>query len=64
MSRAQIAAVEQRLKDYSCLDVEVHTVDRFQGRDKRVIILSLVRSNASSDVRLYCTPARHMILKP
>ncbi len=48
--RAQIAAVEQRLKDYCCGGVEVHTVDRFQGRDKHVIVLSLVRSNATNDV--------------
>ncbi len=48
--RAQIAAVEQRLADFGCSGVEVHTVDRFQGRDKHVIILSLVRSNAASDV--------------
>jgi DNA replication ATP-dependent helicase Dna2 len=26
-------------------DVEMHTADRFQGRDKEVVILSLVRSN-------------------
>jgi DNA replication ATP-dependent helicase Dna2 len=27
-------------------DIEIHTADRFQGRDKEVIIISLVRSNA------------------
>ena len=42
--------MEQRLQDYRCGGVEVHTVDRFQGRDKHVIILSLVRSNAANDV--------------
>ena len=26
-------------------DVEIHTADRFQGRDKEVVIISLVRSN-------------------
>jgi len=30
--------------------VEVDTVDRFQGRDKRVIVMSLVRSNARGEV--------------
>lgn len=48
--RAQIAAVEQRLTHYGYGGVEVHTVDRFQGRDKHVIIMSLVRSNAANDV--------------
>jgi superfamily I DNA and/or RNA helicase len=49
-NRAQLAQVERRLKEFGCGGVEVHTVDRFQGRDKHVIILSLVRSNASNDV--------------
>ena len=31
-------------------DVEVDTVDRFQGRDKRVIVISLVRSNAAGEI--------------
>src|SRR5271170_700340 len=26
-------------------DIEIHTADRFQGRDKEVVIISLVRSN-------------------
>ncbi len=34
--RAQIAALEQQLQEYGCGGVEVHTVDRFQGRDKHV----------------------------
>ncbi|CAK7264901.1 DNA replication endonuclease-helicase Dna2 [Sporothrix epigloea] len=29
----------------SCGAIEMHTADRFQGRDKEVIVLSLVRSN-------------------
>ena len=31
-------------------DIEIHTADRFQGRDKEVIIISLVRSNAENYV--------------
>ena len=27
-------------------EIEIHTADRFQGRDKEVVIISLVRSNA------------------
>ncbi|KAI0015315.1 AAA domain-containing protein [Xylariomycetidae sp. FL0641] len=30
--------------------VELHTADRFQGRDKEVVVLSLVRSNAARSV--------------
>lgn len=31
-------------------DIEIHTADRFQGRDKEVVIISLVRSNAEKYV--------------
>ena len=30
--------------------MEMHTADRFQGRDKEVIILSLVRSNEAKGI--------------
>jgi DNA replication ATP-dependent helicase Dna2 len=41
--RSQLSRLKDGLRNYS--DVEMHTTDRFQGRDKEVIILSLVRSN-------------------
>jgi DNA replication ATP-dependent helicase Dna2 len=31
-------------------DIEIHTADRFQGRDKEVVIISLVRSNEENYV--------------
>lgn len=33
-------------------DVEVHTVDGFQGREKRAIVLSTVRSNSKRTIGL------------
>jgi DNA replication ATP-dependent helicase Dna2 len=37
-----------------CVDGQVETIDRYQGRDKGLILLSCVRSNASGDVREPC----------
>lgn len=31
-------------------DIEIHTADRFQGRDKEIVIISLVRSNPENYV--------------
>ena len=31
-------------------EIEMHTADRFQGRDKSVVVLSLVRSNAARSI--------------
>jgi len=42
--RAQASWLREQLGDVS--DLEVDTVDAFQGREKDVIVLSLVRSNA------------------
>ena len=43
MYRSQLAFLKQSLRHRS--GVEMHTADKFQGRDKEVVILSLVRSN-------------------
>lgn len=46
--RSQLSLLRHRLRSHP--DVEMHTADRFQGRDKEVIILSLVRSNESLSI--------------
>lgn len=46
--RAQLSMLKDKLKTYP--GVEMHTTDRFQGRDKEVIVLSLVRSNESCNI--------------
>ncbi|EEU40478.1 uncharacterized protein NECHADRAFT_76779 [Fusarium vanettenii 77-13-4] len=46
--RAQLFLLKEKLKGYA--GVEMHTTDRFQGRDKEVIVLSLVRSNDACNI--------------
>ena len=46
--RSQLALLKHGLRNHT--DVEMHTTDRFQGRDKEVIILSLVRSNEAKSI--------------
>ncbi|CCU81907.1 putative DNA replication ATP-dependent helicase dna2 [Blumeria hordei DH14] len=46
--RSQLALLKHSLSAHS--QVEMHTTDRFQGRDKEVIILSLVRSNEAKSI--------------
>ncbi|KAL9609810.1 MAG: hypothetical protein Q9167_005437 [Letrouitia subvulpina] len=46
--RSQLALLKQNLRHRP--GIEMHTADRFQGRDKEVVILSLVRSNKSLNV--------------
>lgn len=42
--RSQLSLLRQSLRRYAP-DLEMHTTDKFQGRDKEVVILSCVRSN-------------------
>jgi superfamily I DNA and/or RNA helicase len=44
---AQVRSLRQRL---AALEVEVDTVDGFQGREKEAVIISLVRSNPSGEI--------------
>lgn len=46
--RSQLALIKQSLRHRS--SVEMHTADKFQGRDKEVVVLSLVRSNEDQNV--------------
>ncbi|KAG5925955.1 hypothetical protein E4U42_003784 [Claviceps africana] len=46
--RAQLFLLKEKLKCHA--GVEMHTTDRFQGRDKEVVVLSLVRSNESCSI--------------
>jgi DNA replication ATP-dependent helicase Dna2 len=47
--RSQLRAISSRLGAKSTL-VEINTVDKYQGRDKELIIVSLVRSNPHGSI--------------
>jgi len=52
--RSQLALLRQTIKSIAGTaafnELELHTADRFQGRDKEVILLSCVRSNEARNV--------------
>lgn len=48
--RSQLALLKDKLHSKGDGKLEMHTADRFQGRDKEVIILSLVRSNSEGNI--------------
>ena len=47
--RSQLSLIRHQLQPLSS-SVEAHTADSFQGRDKDVVVLSLVRSNESCNI--------------
>ncbi|KAL1857271.1 DNA replication endonuclease-helicase Dna2 [Paecilomyces lecythidis] len=47
--RSQLSLLKQNLRRY-VPELEMHTADKFQGRDKEIVILSCVRSNADKHV--------------
>ena len=47
--RSQLSLLRQNLRHH-LPDLEMHTTDKFQGRDKEVVILSCVRSNSENNV--------------
>lgn len=46
----QVILLRSKLRDFVGVDVEIATVDSFQGREKEAIVLSLVRSNSNGEV--------------
>lgn len=50
--QAQVKWILQKMDDHGLggLDVEIDSVDSFQGREKEAVILSLVRSNLEGDL--------------
>ncbi|KAI9151817.1 DNA replication ATP-dependent helicase/nuclease DNA2 [Paramyrothecium foliicola] len=46
--RSQLFLLKEKLRGH--VGVEMHTTDRFQGRDKEVVVLSLVRSNEACNI--------------
>lgn len=47
--RSQLSLLKHGLRGFGN-SIELHTADRFQGRDKEVIVLSLVRSNDACSI--------------
>jgi len=55
---AQVALLKQLLASRDLRDVEVSTVDGFQGREKEAIVISMVRSNENNNVGFLADPRR------
>ena len=55
---AQVTLLRQLLAAGDLRDVEVSTVDGFQGREKEVIVISMVRSNEDNKVGFLADPRR------
>lgn len=47
--RSQLSLLKQHLRHH-LPELEMHTTDKFQGRDKEIVILSCVRSNSERNV--------------
>ncbi|PNS19935.1 DNA replication ATP-dependent helicase/nuclease dna2 [Sphaceloma murrayae] len=48
--RSQLSLLRQMVKGTPADGIEMHTADKFQGRDKEVVLLSCVRSNKDGNV--------------
>ncbi|CAK9275822.1 unnamed protein product [Sphagnum jensenii] len=47
---AQVDLIQQKAADEALCPLEVHTVDKYQGRDKECVVVSFVRSNNQQQV--------------
>lgn len=54
--RQQLKSISALLQSSAFSGVEVNTVDRYQGRDKSLIVLSFVRSTAEEGTVSLCLP--------
>ncbi len=57
---AQLRKIDERLqsKDFPSLQITTGTVDRFQGMERPVVIVSMVRNNSRGDVGFAKKPER------
>lgn len=54
-SKLQVVLLKTlRSNDDKLKDIEISTVDGFQGREKEAIIISMVRSNSKKEVSSFC----------
>jgi len=50
--RAQVNLLRESFKNALQADIEVNTVDQYQGREKKVIIVSLTKSQRNPEMSL------------
>jgi DNA replication ATP-dependent helicase Dna2 len=59
--RAQVALLKKIIANDIDRDVEVNTVDQYQGRDKDVIIFSCTRTESSTTASTKSLPAKNKV---